>query len=399
MDLTTLIVAVMMLFGTITVDTILHPRDIVIEAHTSSNIGTIYVTDQMLTDVMQREISNIALTPSVVAKPTVRLSTAKGIGVAMADSFGLSGVANAIQEQAGYRTDRIVVYVYSEGGKIKAAVTGVEIHAQGRFLIETDLRKDEAITDLVQRATEIGMEQVEPYLTALYLMRKGVPKLDFAPSLRVIADARGRMPRGGNGTTFQSMLLNLEGMIALLQDNRDLAVAKFRAAMATDPKNQVAVLNLAITQVVSGATHAALSMLDNMLATNEPKDKVVLSLTHTAIGAARLKDSNWKGAEASFQQAVNANAANPVTYALWAEARRQQGDLAGAKAMIEKAQAASGDFEDYAEVAGLYFAVRWQGGAPYLFDPFNARSFETGAGPAPAPAPGQTPSGPPPAAK
>lgn len=394
MDLTTLFVAVMMLFGTITVDTLVHPRDIVIEAHTASNIGGIYVTDQMLTDVMQREIAAIALTPSVVAKPTVRLSTAKGIGVALADSFGLAGVATAIQEQAGYRADRIVVYVYKEGDAVKAAVTGVDIHTKGRFVLVTDLRKDEAITDLVQRATETGMEQVEPYLTALYLMRKGVPTTNFAPSLKVIADARSRVPRGGNGTTFLSMLLNLEGMIALLQDNRDLAVAKFHAAVATDPRNQVAVLNLAITQVVTGDTQSALSMLHDMIATDDPKDHVVLSLSWTAVGAAYLKAHDWKLAEAAFQKAVEANAANPVTFALWAEAKREQGDAAGTREMIGKAQAASGEFEDYAEVAGLYFAIRWKGGAPYLDNPFSARSFE-----GPGHAPGQSPIAPAPAQK
>ena len=99
MDLTTFMLAMMMLVGSIGVDSILNPRSLIIEAYTASDLGSLHVTDKMLTDAMEEQVARIALTPSIIAKPTVRLDPTPGVGVAIADSVGLGAVATAIQAQ------------------------------------------------------------------------------------------------------------------------------------------------------------------------------------------------------------------------------------------------------------------------------------------------------------
>jgi hypothetical protein len=44
----------------------------------------------------------IFLTPSVASKPVIRTTGKKGIGLSITGAFGMSHIADALQEQAGY---------------------------------------------------------------------------------------------------------------------------------------------------------------------------------------------------------------------------------------------------------------------------------------------------------
>lgn len=370
MDLTTFMLAIMMLVGTIGFDSILNPRSLIIEAYTVSNLGSLHVTDKMLTDAMEEQVARIALTPSIIAKPTVRLDATPGVGVAIADSVGLGAVATAVQAQVGYHADRISVYVFSEGQTVKAAVSGADIHTRRRFLKQTELGRDEGVVDLVTRAAEIGMEQVEPYLTALYLMNQGLKTGDYRRSLEVITAAKAQLTPSRDYVRH-SLLVNLEGIITLLRGDPKRALELFQTAVATDPASDVAALNLAIMLIGKGQGAEALAMLENKLRNHQPSDGTLLSLTYAALGAAQSKERDWGAAEVSFSRAAAGNPTIAATYALWAAAKRAQGDRAGAEAMEAKASTARGKFVDYAEVIGLYFVTHPFGDVPNLYDPYK----------------------------
>lgn len=373
MDLTALLVAMMMLVGSIGVDTILNPRSLIIEAYAAtSDLGPFHVTDKMLTDAMEEQVAKIALTPSIVAKPTVRLDPTPGVGVAIADSLGVGAVATAIQAQVGYNADRISLYLFTEGTAVKAAVSGADIHTRRRFLRKTELGEGEGIIDLVTRATEMGMEQVEPYLTALYLMHEGLKTRDFRRSLEVITASKARL-RPDRDHVRLSLLVNLEGMIALLRADPKMALELFQTAVATDPTSEVATLNLAIMLIANGQGAKALAMLESKLRNHPPSDGTLLALIYAALGAAQSKERDWASAEVSFSRAAAGNPTIAATYAHWAAAKRAQGDLAGAEAMEAKARTASGAFVDYAEVIGLYFVTHAFGDVPNLYDPYRPR--------------------------
>ena len=372
MDLTTFVLAMMMLVGSIGVDTILNPRSLIIEAYTASDLGSLHVTDKMLTDAMEEQVARIALTPSIVAKPTVRLDPTPGVGVAIADSLGVGAVATAIQAQVGYNADRISLYLFTEGPAVKAAISGADIHTRRRFLRKTELGEGEGIIDLVTRATEMGMEQVEPYLTALYLMHEGLKSRDFRRSLGVITASKARL-RPNRDHARLSLLVNLEGMIALLQGDPQKALQLFQTAVATDPTSDVATVNLAVMLIGNGQGAEALAMLESKLRNDPPSDGTLLALTYAVLGAAQSKERDWGAAEVSFSRAAAGNPTIAATYALWAAAKRARGDRAGADLMEAKSRTASATFVDYAEVIGLYFVTHAFGDVPNLRDPYNPR--------------------------
>ena len=79
MDLTAFLTGAFLLLSALGLDTVMHQRDIVLEAHKASQLGQVHLTDTMLNAVMKAQVEEIFLTKSVVTKPTIRLSKQKVI--------------------------------------------------------------------------------------------------------------------------------------------------------------------------------------------------------------------------------------------------------------------------------------------------------------------------------
>ncbi len=371
MDLTTLFFGAFMLIAALGVDTVLHPRDIVLEAHAAGQIDPVSVSDDMLADVLRNEVAQIFLTPSIVSKPTIKLSNEKGLGLSIVDSFGMANVANALQAQAGYRADRIRLYVFKERDVLRLLVSGFDGRQAGAFQQEVNPVKDESVISLVQRGAVVGMAHIDPYTTALNMMRRHVKDRDFTRSQEVIAFGKARLPPTAISPQ-RSMLENLEGMIQLFRDNPTAAHERFLQATTSDPANQVAVLNLALARIALRLPAQARTLLEERLANDPPADKVLLATAYVTLAGALLGQGDAKAADDAMRQAVALDPSKPTTYGMWAEVKRALGDPKAAEALTVQALDTSSQFENYAEVAALYFTVAWKEGAPVLRNPFSA---------------------------
>lgn len=381
MDLTTLLAAAFMLISAISLDTVLHPRDIVLEAIKSDQIGKVSVTDRMLSDVLKTQVEAIFLTPSVVSKPVIRAIGKKGIGLTITDAFGLSGVADALQEQAGYAPDQIRLYVFSENDTVKILVSGYESRRSGAFqqrrsgafLQQVNQVQDESIVSLVERATSVAMAYIDPYMTALNLMRRHIRDRDFKRSQDVIDFAKSRLPLTAVSAE-RSMLENLEGMIALFNNDVTRARQQFQRAVNSYPANHVAILNLSLTQMASNSAASVEAQLSDMLKRNPPSDRVLLATAYLTLAGAHLGLQRATDADAVMTQAANLNPGSPTVLGVWAEVKREMGDSEAARELTEKALLTQNQYEDYAEVAALYFTLAWQRGQPLLRSPFESAS-------------------------
>ena len=370
MDLTTLLAATFILFSALGLDSVLHPRDIVLEADRAANLGQVYVTDTMLNAVMKAQTEEIFLTPSVVSKPVIRMSNQKGIGLSIIDALSLSKVADSLQEQLGYRPDRVALHLFSEGGTVKVLVTGYETRRWGTFEQEVVQVKDERVVSLVKRATVVAMATIDPYMTALNLMRRHIKDKDFKGSEDVIAFAKGRLGIARINAE-RSMLENLEGMIALFRRDTSRANERFQSAMESDPGNHVAILNLALTKLEMDKDAEVEILVSKLLKENPPADPVILATAHLTLSAAYLGLRQPGPADAAIAKAADLNPTNPTVLASWAEVKQQIGDKAAAARLMERAGAVENQYEDYAEVAALYFSLSWEKGEPVLRSPFD----------------------------
>lgn len=370
MDLTAFLTGAFLLLSALGLDTVMHPRDIVLEAHKASQLGQVHLTDTMLNAVMKAQVEEIFLTKSVVTKPTIRLSKQKGIGVTITDSIGLSALANALQEQMGYRPDRIELHVFTENETTKVLVSGYHATGGGTFEQEVVQVKEERIVSLVQRATVVAMATIDPYVTALNLMRQHIKDRDFSQSEKVIAFAKARL-RPTQENADRAMLENLEGMIALFRRDTARALERFQVAVASGPGNQVAKLNLALVLLEKDQDARSAAMMADLLRDNPPLDPVLLSTVHMTQAAAYLGLRQPAPADAAMAKAAALNPTSPTILNAWAEVKTQMGDKVAAEDLHRQALSAENSFDDYAEVAALYFTLAWQKGEPVLRSPFG----------------------------
>jgi hypothetical protein len=370
MDLTTLFAGALLLIAALGVDTALNPRDMILEVSKAQSLGNVFVTDKMLSDVLQSEVDNIYVTPSIVTAPVVRLKGERGIGTSIIESVGLSRVAEAWQNQIGDYPDEIVLHVYSEDGVNKVLVTGYDARRGTDFDQEVDQVKDELIVSLVRRAADTAMTHIDPYLTALNHIRNHIGDKDFKYSQDVIRFAKSRLPRKGISAD-RSLLENLEGMIALFSNDQNRARERFQIAVDSNPTNHVAVINLALMDVAAKNSARAVSLLLDTVAKPEQKNAVVLSAAYLTLAVAYLDLHLPVEANAAMQQVVAYNPTNPAVAAVWAEVKRILADENGAQVLQAKAKSIDGRTGAYSEIAVLYYTVAWENGDLVLRDTFD----------------------------
>ncbi len=370
MDLTTLLAGAFLLVAAFGFDAVWHPRDIVLQVTRSDSLGQVHVSEKMVSDILQSEVDNIFVTPSVAAKHDVRLRGELGLGLSLIEAIGLSRVTDALQRQIGNYPDEIILHVYSENGVTKVLVTGYDATRGTDFDQEVAQVKDEAIVSLTQRAAITGVAHIAPYMTALSLMRRHIQDKDFHRSQEVIRYAKSQLPRS-RPDPQRSLLENLEGMIALFNDDAGQARERFQKAVDSDPGNRVAMLNLALMDAAAKNGTHAISLVQNMMAKYPTDDPLVLSTCYLTLAVAHLELHQAAAADAAMEKAAAFHPDNPGIPSVWAEVKHALGDERGAKDWQEKASAVERGDGGYAEVAALYLAVGWKDGAPVLLDAFD----------------------------
>jgi hypothetical protein len=91
-----------------------------------------------------------------------------------------------------------------------------------------------------------------------------------------------------------------------------------------------------------------------------PENKVLLATAYATWGTALLGLHDAEGADRLLARSVEINPDGSAAIDLWAEAKEVKGDQAAAAELRHRALATSDSFENYAEVAALYFHLSWR---------------------------------------
>lgn len=370
MDLTTLSLTIALILGVLGIDTIWHPRDVVLEAQVASQISQSTFTEEMLSDIVKEEAMRVADTPSIVARPVIQVGRADGIAISIAESLHVGSVAYALQSQVGIQPDHIKLRMFIEGGTPKILVTGFGNRRFASFQQEVVQEKGETLVGLAHRAAILTMARIDPYITALNLMQRHTDDKDFNDAEAVMTFAMATLPPTPENVE-RSRFLNLQGIIALFRDDPQAAHELFEKAMASDPDNPVPVLNAAFADMAVDNDSRAVQHMERLLATDPPTDTTLLAGAWTTLAGARLGTHDIAGAEKAIAQSVATYPNSAVAYELWSEIRRAQGDTAGADRLHAQALASTKYFENYAEVAALWFRLAWRDGEPMMRNPYT----------------------------
>src|SRR5581483_1391666 len=109
--------------------------------------------------------------------PELIWSSDEGVGMAAAQSLGLEKVGEALKNQLGLAPDELRVSFYWDNGTLRALVAGVG-HS-GEFGEIVTQNKDEPLMDFVGRSSLVGVSELAPYSTAVYLLQAHSTDKDF----------------------------------------------------------------------------------------------------------------------------------------------------------------------------------------------------------------------------
>jgi tetratricopeptide (TPR) repeat protein len=372
MDLTSLTYVLVLLFGYLGVDAALHPPDAILEAEAVGTFATI--KSGLVDEVLRQEVERIAATPTVMTKPVMRVGRLEGLAMSLAEAANMQSVAYALQAQLGSRPDQIKFTLFGEDGTAKVLVTGIGRQRMQSFQQELVLQSGETLVGLLQRAAVVGMAHLDPYLTALNEMLSHAEDKNFTTAQAIIDYSLATLPPTPEHFE-RSLFENLNGLIALFNGDAAAAHEWFYRADASSPVGSTAEtviwLNYCFADIQSDHDAGAAKDIEELLRDKPPTDKILLSTAYMTQAAAYLGSQRSEDADRAIAKAIAAYPEGAIAYDLWADVKRERGEATEADRLHHKALENSNRFENYGEIAALYFRLAWRNNAPVMRSPYS----------------------------
>jgi len=373
MDLTTLGYIVLLALGLLGTDTVLYSGSVQVEIADVPKIEKLDVDQGTLTYEFESALDEITNNQSVIHPPEIRSSRDQGVGMALAEAFNMQKAAYALQAEVGYKPDHLHFSLYSEDGGLRALMSG-RSHLTGQFQQVMSPNPGEAFIPFVRRCALWGASQLAPYSVALHLMEKHAADADFTDAAALSEHAKALLPP--TPVSFDRALFdNLLGLIALFKNDTKAARAAFDAAMADDPTDPVPFINAAFTDLQFDENQRASDRMEQLLRLAPPANPVLRATANMVWAAARMGLKDLKGADRLLAEATRLSPNSATAFGLWSELRTQMGDPAAAAAFDRRALENTATFENYAEVAALYFHLSWKNDEPVMRNKFSNPSI------------------------
>ena len=369
MDFSTLLAAAVVALGLLTFDTIRHYDRLVIEVTDLPRLDQTSIDRATIEQEVAAELNAISQITSVVVAPEIRTDRDKGIGMAVASFIRLDDLAFALENDLGYAPDRLRVGLFTDNGKLRAVVSG-KGRLVGTFRHILIPAADEGVLNFVRRCALFGASYLAPYRTNLYLIQRGAQTEDFTAAVRLATRIKARLPNVPVSLE-RSLYDNLLGIVALFQKDLDAAKTHFAAAIADSPSNPVPILNAAFVEIQRGAYAEADARMAELIAQAPPQNPVLLSTAYMTQAAAKLGLRQATEADRLLETATRINPENSSAWDMWGDAKRVLGDAVEAHRLEQKAMEMNDKFENYAEIATLYFRLAWGENAPLTTSPFR----------------------------
>ena len=368
MDLTTLFGMVLLAVGLLGVDTIHHAGSIVVEVTPAPQINGEVVDHATLEAEFDEQLFAISRVQSVLEPPEIRTAQDQGLGMELAEAANMQKVAYALQTTFGYAPDRLRLALYLEHGELRGEVSGTT-HNVGSFHQTLVPYKDEALIAFVRRCALWSASQVAPYATALYLMQKHSADKDFTDVMALIDHAKEQLPP--TPISFdRGALDNLLGILLLFKNDAAGAQEAFDKAIEEYPNNPVSEINAAFADVQLDKYDQAHDRMKHFIADHPPANKVLLATAYMTWAAAEMGMHRFDEADKLLATATETSPSMSSTYDLWAELKDEQGDHQSAGRYRHQALINSATFENYGEVATLYFHLSWRDNEPVTLSKF-----------------------------
>lgn len=354
LDLTNLLYAIVLSFGIFGLDAAWNAGTIKTEFQVSEQLGSAGIRPEFATAVFSRELQEVFSLPSLVKPPQIRSSHDKTFVSIMAESIGLKDATAAFQDLFGLHPVKITATLTTENAQPRLEVIS-EAGDRGTFYLALQGQVGEAAVSLIRRGAIDVAARLDPYHTALYLLDppEGAPDVGRA---RRILDAAIAAQAPTPINLARGRFHNLRGIVALLEDDKAAAAALFEQAIVDDPSLVVAHLNLAFTRVEQDRYDDAAMIARHVLDVHRRGlPPALLASIHSVNGVVAWAQKRYQAAEIHFAAAVAAEPLATDAYIYWGRMLVEMGRSEEGLKKIRQGEANQAAFENYAEVAMLYF--------------------------------------------
>jgi Tetratricopeptide repeat len=369
MDPTTLLTAILVAVGLLGTDAVIYSGSVIVDVAAPPKIESVSIDKATLEVEFNDKLNEIARTSSVVRPIEIRPSSEQGLGMSLAEAAGVQSVASALQGTFGFNPDRLRFALYTENDQLRGLVSGSS-HLTKSFRTVMVPYKDEKLLAFVQRCALWGASQLAPYSTALYLLEQHSSDGDFTDVIALANHSLSLLPPTPRSFD-RSLLQNVLGLVALFKNDKQAARDAFDRAMQSDPTNVVTFLNAGFTDLQFDEYQRASERMQQLIRLAPPENPVMLSSAYMTWGAALMGLKDLKNADLVLAKAIEINPNSATALHLRSEEKALAGDAAAAARLQEEAMWQSATFENYAEVAALYFHLSWGDNEPVTRNTFS----------------------------
>jgi len=375
MDLVTLTAALFVALGLLSADAVMNANSVVVQVTAPAKIGNVAIEQATLEQEFEDPLYAISRVQSVIVPPEIHAGNDQGVGMALAKLVRLESVAYALQGELRARPDQLRFAVYIDQGEVRGLVSGSGTQiANFRQVMVPE--PDENLLHFVQRSAIVGASQLAPYATAVYLLEQHAADKDFTDVVALIEQSERKLPH--TPMSFdRSAFDNLLGIVALFQNNPKAAAVQFAKAVAEAPSNAVAVLNAAFVDLQLDDNHATAERMRRLVTDAPPANPVLLSTAYITWAAAELGLGDLTQADALLIKASALDPQSTTELEIWADLKELQGNKAAAADLRRRALQETETFENYAEVAALYFQLAWRDNQPVTRSKFTNPTIVT----------------------
>lgn len=370
MDLTLLAAAITVALGLMAADAGLSSDKVMVDVAVPASYTQAGVNTDIVEAIYLAEIEQIIDTPSVVPPPAIRGTREKSLASSLADALQLGEVGHSVQRMLGYDPPHIRASLIVEQETTKFIVVESS-RSNKNFEFTLEQRPGEPIVELIKRGATETIYQMEPYLALVHAMQSAQSPADFAKLSTALKQLIAALPNVPV-STVRSQYENLLGVMRLLSNDVDGAADFFNAATLSDTRNAVALLNLGFIECqrdrYAEAERIVRRIVEPKPLTNQP---VLVGAAYMTWACALMGQKNFAVADQKLTLAIQAYPYTSSGYELWGDLKQEMGKPDEAKELRRKARENSIYFEQFSEVAMLYFELSWRDKEALKRSPFS----------------------------
>jgi tetratricopeptide (TPR) repeat protein len=352
-----------MIFGLLTADAVVNAETVAVQIDVPAAVARTGYTENVVERIFVHEIETITQTRSLLQSPSMRSSRKPTIVGVIANSLRIDNFTAALQDLLGLDRTRIAgAIVTSAAGDRERLLINSSSAYSGAFSLEISEKGD--TEQLLRHAAHDTMQRVHPYRSALFHFEQISASGGKDYSIVVqIAERELSRPLRAEMLEERSFLQNLLGIVALLNNDLNEAERRFRLSFDRSPGFNVGRINLAFVHVQRDSYQEAIDLLTPLIAGGlgqrlsipSKRSALLQEAILNTLGTALWAQGDLDGAEAAYKRATREHPSSAGAYSYWARLLRERGDEQAAAEKEKIARVNALTFENYPEIANLYF--------------------------------------------